>query len=691
MSTTTSQISEISPLIGVQPYTDKTNLNTEHWTFCDKIRFRNGSPEAVGTFLNVSSGNIEALPIYSSGKARNFYSQYINGRLYNIIGKSNGVFVYGGIGNQKVINITPLQDTYTAIPNSLSTVYATLANNPIHTFSGSNTLIITDTNASLYSIGDTITISGSTDVGGILAANINGARTIFAISISTNKYYVYAGSSATSSADGGGASVVVTSGLVKVTMATTGLYNYNRLKISGASAFGGITAPQINTELFIRGLTSTYFYVMTSGVATSSVTAAGGASTVIYNQIPSGSDVESIGTGYGMGYYGVGLYGTAKGSYSVRKYARVWSFARFGDYILMTPGDGGYLYYWDGSITTAPVRVTNSPSNVNYMFVSDNTVVCFGKNGFENRITTSDQGNLFNWTATDTNQVYDDNIEGAGRLISHISVNDTNIIFTAKKCYTFKHIGLPNIWDIKPLSDNIGIISQRGGVAVNNIAYWMDSNNWYRWSGGAVEVMPANSQPRSTIINYVYDNIDVTQLSTAFCWYNPKYEEIRWHYKSNTSTTDTDRVAVTNVVEKTWWMDTSTATCAESPEINSTYPYMIDKDNNISINEIYSSYFGQTFTLTSNFMNAGKREARLVSFIPDSYQTGSINVKVDMYQWPQSTTPISSKTYTVAADNKRIETTQNGRYWKYTISGSTTTGWNMGKWFEEKQQSGDGA
>ena len=62
-----------------------------------------------------------------------------------------------------------------------------------------------------------------------------------------------------------------------------------------------------------------------------------------------------------------------------------------------------------------------------------------------------------------------------------------------------------------------------------------------------------------------------------------------------------------------------------------------------------------------------------------------------MYQWPQSTTPISSKTYTVAADNKRIETTQNGRYWKYTISGSTTTGWNMGKWFEEKQLSGDGA
>jgi len=688
MSTTTSQISEISPTIGVQPYMDKTNLNTEHWTFCDKIRFRNGSPEAVGNFGYVTLDTASsALMLNSGGKARNFYSQYINGKLYNLIGKSNGVYSYNG---SVVTNITPLQDTSTAIPNSLSTVYTTLANNPISVFAGSTILVIYDVNAPLYSIGDTITISGSTDIGGILAANINGARKIWGVS--TDRYYVSASASATSTTTGGGASVVSSSGLVKVTMSTTGFANYNRFKISGATAFGGITAPQINAELFVRGLTGTYFYVMTSGVATSSVTAAGGASIVIYNQIPSGAMYESIGSGYGMGYYGAGLYGVSKQSSSVRKYARVWSFARFGDYILMTPGDGGYLYYWDGSLTTAPVRVTNSPSNVNYMFVSDNTVVCFGKNGFENRITTSDQGNLFNWTATDTNQVYDDNIEGAGRLISHISVNDTNIIFTAKKCYTFKHIGLPNVWDIKPLSDNIGIISQRGGVAVNNIAYWMDSNNWYRWTGGAVEVMPANSQPRSTIINYVYDNINVTQLSTAFCWYNPKYEEIRWHYASTSSVNDTDKVAVTNVVEKTWWMDTSDSTCVESPEINSIYPYSVNNYLSLLNFEMPPPYgTSKTFTLTSNFITAGKKEVKLVSIIPDSYQTGSINVKVDMYQWPQSTTPISSKTYTVTADNKRIETTQNGRYWKYTISGSTTTGWNMGKWFEEKQLSGDGA
>ena len=134
MSTTTSQISEISPTIGVQPYMDKTNLNTEHWTFCDKIRFRNGSPEAIWNLGYAALDNqSNLLMINSGGKARNFYSQYINGKLYNLIGKSNGVYSYNG---SVVTNITPLQDTSTAIPNSLGTVYTTLANNPISTIYG---------------------------------------------------------------------------------------------------------------------------------------------------------------------------------------------------------------------------------------------------------------------------------------------------------------------------------------------------------------------------------------------------------------------------------------------------------------------------------------------------------------------------------------------------------------------------
>ena len=89
-------------------------------------------------------------------------------------------------------------------------------------------------------------------------------------------------------------------------------------------------------------------------------------------------------------------------------------------------------------------------------------------------------------------------------------------------------------------------------------------------------------------------------------------------------------------------MDTSAATCAESPEINSTYPYYVDKDRNIWTFDLQPPYgFPQSFTLTSNFITAGKKEVKLVSIIPDSYQTGSINVKVDMYQWPQATTPMS--------------------------------------------------
>jgi len=88
----------------------------------------------------------------------------------------------------------------------------------------------------------------------------------------------------------------------------------------------------------------------------------------------------------------------------------------------MTPGNSGKCYDWDGSIETAPAVISGAPTDINYLFVANNILVTFGHD-VENKIFASDQGNYSQWTASSTNQVYEDIIEGAGRFISHCPVD----------------------------------------------------------------------------------------------------------------------------------------------------------------------------------------------------------------------------------------------------------------------------
>jgi len=79
-----------------------------------------------------------------------------------------------------------------------------LLNNPIRT-NGTSTIYVTHPCHGLH-VGETATISGAIDTGGISAANINGSRTV--TGIDGKGYQVVAGASASSTTKGGGANVL---------------------------------------------------------------------------------------------------------------------------------------------------------------------------------------------------------------------------------------------------------------------------------------------------------------------------------------------------------------------------------------------------------------------------------------------------------------------------------------------------
>lgn len=681
MTTKGSQLQEITCLAGVAPSTDNTPYATQHWTFADKIRFVDGKPEKIGGWSALSFDNSNTI----LGCARNIFSTIINEKIYTIIGTEKRL--YSLIGT-RLTNITPLKAATIAIADALDTHYTTLAADAITTVNGSSTVTIADTAASRYAAGDIVTISGATGFAGILAGAFNTAHIIRSIGV--NSFTINVGTLATSSASGGGASIVRASGLIRVTKAAHGMIDGDRVKITLAVDTGGILAADINKEFIIRNVATNTFDIFTAGTATSAVTAGGGAATLYQEQIDAGNLNSIFGQGYGAGLYGVGLYGISKASTSGIQFPRTWFCDKFGEKIILTAGNQTGLYEWDGSILVAPSLISGAPAAINYAFSSDNIVITLGASDFGNHIFASDINNFTNWTSSSTNQVFEDYIEGAGRFLSHVSVAGVNLLFTEDEVYTFSYIGLQYIWKIKLKTASIGIIAPMAKCVVNDIAYWMDDKNFYMWSGGDIEIIPANTQKQSTILRYVFDNLNFGQKYKSFAWYNRDFHEIWFHYPSAGSN-ECDRIARICLHDYSWTIDTIDRTASEYPDIPLNQPRLAKYTGSTST--IYRHEVGvdddvsaMPWTLSTNLRSMNKDTVSSVGIIPDSIQTGDITINFKGYLFPQSLATTYNTSYTIEPTTERVTTMLNGRFWKYTFSGSEIgQEWQMGKWQEYLQ------
>jgi hypothetical protein len=678
MTSTAALLIPIECLPGVD--TDNTDLTAKLYTWSEKIRFVRNLPQKIGGWEEFLFNNNAMI----DGVARSIFSASLSGRVYTVIGTNTKL--YSVLGSE-LTNITPLDVDTIAIANSLDTHYGLLATDPLATENGSNVITVTDAEAARFQVNDEVTLSGATGFNGILAGALNAVHIIRSVTATTYTFRV--GTNANATGSGGGAAVLRRSGLITVDDTAHEQEDGDRVKITGAADTGGILAAEINLEFIIRNVTANTFDIITDGVATSSVSNGGGASTEYQQEIPPGPENESLGQGYGMGMYGVGLYGVSKLSTNVRVIPRIWFFDRYGELITMTPGNQTGVYQWDGDLSVAPVLVPNAPDEVNYQFISDNILVTFGAGGVDNKIFASDQGDIEEWTASSTNQVFEDIIEGAGRLLSHVAVNGLNLIFTENKTYLFSYIGLPNVWSIQLKEQNIGIISPMARVSVNGTAYWMDDGNFYKWSGGNIDVIPSNISTQSTVHNWMYGDLNYGQKSKTFAWYNPLFNEI-WFHSLSSNSNEPDKLARLNIIDLTWVPDLFDRTAAEYPNISLSNPRLINAG------ELYKHEMGYNaagepmyWELQGNLRSLGRDFANVDGIIPDSIQNGTIQLNITGKRFPQSQANTAFKNLDIEPETERVPFTTNEGYWKYTWSGEVLDQFfRYGTWAEYVQKAG---
>jgi len=541
---------------------ENTRYTTEGgWYECDKIRFRQGTPEKIGGWFRTSTN-------YFLGYCRSLWNWITLGSL-NALAVGTNLKYYIEDGGGVYYDITPLRyDTSTA---SLTNAFATT----------SPTKIITVTWASSnLKTGDVVSISGCTSsVGGVPAADFNNQFTV--TTLTANTFEITVNTAASSSTSGGGVVSItlyrytqtltnpfqcyLNSTLITVTDTAHGAITNDFVDFTSTSTFNGVT---ITGWYQINVIDANTYTITASTQASANASSQGGTVTAQY-QINTGPEISVPLAGWGAGTWGSGTWGVGT---TTPQDLRVWSQSNFGENLVFAPR-GGAIYYWvaTNGVTTIGFNIatiygaSDVPTIQNYVAISDASrfVFAFGCNDYGSSIQDpmlirwSDQESISNWTPAATNQAGSLRLSHGSYIVTAMQVRQEILVWTDSTVYSLQYLGAPAVWGSQLLGDNISIVGQNATALASSVVYWMGRDKFYKYDGSV-------STLSCDLRQFVYGNINLSQASQFFASTNEGFNEV-WFFYCSEGSTQNDTYVVYNYLEQIWyygylgrtaWLDT---------------------------------------------------------------------------------------------------------------------------------------
>lgn len=345
---------------------------------------------------------------------------------------------------------------------------------------------------------------------------------------------------------------------------------------SAVSLGGNITADVLNQEYEITEITSgTQFKIVASVSANSSDTGNGGSATDAAYQISIGLDTVVAGSGWGADPWSDGGWGDPANTSIPGAQLRLWSHDNYGEDLIMNIRDGG-LYYWDRSsgISSRAVELDSlpgankTPTVARQVLISDRDrhAMAFGCDG-EFSLGTQDpllirfsaQEDVTDWETRTDNTAGSLRISSGSQIISAIKTKQQILVFTDVSLHTVQYIGAPFTFGLSEVSQGLTIAGQNAAVAVNDAVYWMGRNQFYVYNG-TVQEIPC------TVKEFVFTNLNQTQIDKVFAGHNPEFSEVWWFYPSAASANN-DRYVIYNYDQNVWYFGTMERTAWEGSNI----------------------------------------------------------------------------------------------------------------------------
>ena len=602
---------------------ENTRYTTEGgWYECDKIRFRQGTPEKIGGWVQYSSNTF-------TGICRSLWN-WVTLDNVDLLGVGTNLKYYVNRGGF-FYDITPIRSTVT-LTNPFSVAAA-----------GTSTVNVLDVDHGCAN-ESTVTFSGAgiTGLGGnITAAKLTGSFQIALVDDDNYTITVDAVSNATDVSGSPGGGTVVTQYQVNAGPSFqipfngwgagpwglgtwgNGLADTNALQLWNAKNFGqdliygargqGVYYWNANKEL-------------TPIQVTISIAAPGVISLPAGFNFPDGTLIQfessgALPTGLAVGvtYFVRDSVGT---NFSVA--------ATISGAAITTSGtQSGLQFISQRGVNIYGVEDPNAPIVHNYLLVSDSRfVILFGTNEFQSTVLDpllirwSDQESPFVWEPLATNQAGSLRLSLGSEIVTAVQTRQEIVVITDQAVYSMQYLGPPFVWGTQPLGDNISIMGPNAAILASGVVYWMGVDKFYIYDG---RVQTLNCDLR----RHVFNDLNISQNQQVFAGTNEGFNEVWWFYCSKDSLV-VDKYVIYNYAENAWYYGTMARTAwldtglLRSP-IAATYGYrVVSHEVGVDDNETGTPAPIAAYISSSEFdIEDGHNVAQVWRMLPDLTFEGS--------------------------------------------------------------------
>jgi hypothetical protein len=537
----------------LQKFLFKPGVNRENtrytneggWYECDKVRFRQGTPEKIGGWTNFAGGVF-------LGICRSLWNWVTLAGL-NLVGVGTNLKFYI-LSGSNYYDITPIRKTITLT-------------NPFTATTGSAVIAVFETNHGCVQ-GDFVTYSGAgiTSLGGNITAAVL-ANTFQITFVDNNNYTITASATANSSDTGHGGTVVTqyetnTGAAYQIPLVGWGAGTW------GGGTWGNGSATSSSLQLWnqqnfgedlIYGPRGQGIYYWSANVGfspiqiTISIAAPGVITLPAGFSFPDGTSLSFTSTGalptgltVGQVYFVVNSTG---GTFNVSTTIQ-------GAPITTSGGQSGIQRVSQRGIDLADAGDNDTPLFQNYILVSDafRFVLVFGTNDYgadfidPMLIRWSNQEDPYVWTPAITNQAGSLKLSHGSSIVTAVQSRQEIVVFTDSSLYSLQYVGPPFVWTAQLIADNISIVGPNAAVIASGAVYWMAVDKFYKYDG---RVQTLNCDLR----RYVFGDFNVLQTQQVYAGTNEGFNEVWWFYCSANATAS-DRYVVYNYLENVWYYGT---------------------------------------------------------------------------------------------------------------------------------------
>ena len=532
---------------------ENTRYTTEGgWYECDKIRFRQGTPEKIGGWVQFSTNTFD-------GVCRSLWN-WVTLDNVDLLGVGTNLKYYVNRGGA-FYDITPIRSTVTLTnPFSVASAGISVVNVADVDHGCTNDSSVTFSGAGITGLGGNITAAKLTGTFQVTVLDDdNYTITVDAVSDATDvsgspgggtvitQYQINAGPSFQIPYNGWGA------GPWGLGTWGNGLPGTNALQLWNAKNFGqdlvygargqGVYYWDANKEL-------TPIQVTISIAAPGVITLPAGFS------FPDGTLIQFESTGALPTGLSVGT------TYFVRDSAGTnFSVAATisGAAITTSGSQSGLQYISQRGVNIYGVEDPNAPITHNYLLVSDSRfVILFGTNEFQSTVLDpmlvrwSDQESPFVWEPLATNQAGSLRLSLGSEIVTAVQTRQEIVIITDQAVYSMQYLGPPFVWGAQPLGDNISIMGPNAAIVASGVVYWMGVDKFYIYDGRAQTL-------NCDLRRYVFSDLNQEQNQQVFAGTNEAFNEVWWFYCSGDSLT-VDKYVVFNYAENAWYYGTMART-----------------------------------------------------------------------------------------------------------------------------------